>query len=120
MIMLAGKRVLFVALSVALMTYALDCVSMTTPEQAMQCCESMHCHSQHHRRAQDCCKTMPAVHAVLDQPSSTQGVSFCPLVLGFVQAFSEANGLEPSARIVAEHSHAPPISSPPTTPPLRI
>jgi len=120
MFMLACRRVLFLALSVALAMYALDCVSMSTPEQAMQCCNSMHCHSHHHHRAQDCCKTMPEMHAVLGQPSSAQGVSFSPVVLGLVQAVSEADGLEPSARIIAEHSHAPPIFSPPAAPPLRI
>jgi hypothetical protein len=120
MIMLAGRRVLFVALTVALATYALDCVSMTTPEQAMQCCKAMHCHSHHHHKSQDCCKTMPAMHAVLGQPSLAQGVSLSPVVVGLVQAFSETNGLEPSAGIIAEHSHAPPISSLPAVPPLRI
>jgi hypothetical protein len=120
MFMLAGRGVLFLALSVALATYALDCISMATPELAMRCCNSMHCHSQHHHKGQDCCKTMPEMHAVLGQPSSAQGVSFSPVVLGFVQAFSEADRLEPSARIVAEHSHAPPISSSPAAPPLRI
>jgi len=118
--MLAGRRVLFVALTVALATYALDCVSMSTPELAMRCCNSMHCHSQHHHKGQDCCKTMPEMHAVLGQPSSVQGVSFSPVVLGLVPAFSEASGLEPSAGMIAEHSHAPPIFSPPAAPPLRI
>jgi hypothetical protein len=63
---------------------------------------------------------MPAMHAVVGQPSSTQGISSSPVALGLVQAFNESNGIEPSARMIAEHSHAPPISSSPPALPLRI
>src|SRR5690348_11521866 len=118
--MLAGRRVLFVALTVALATYALDCVSMSTPELAMRCCNSMHCHSQHHHKGQDCCKTMPEMHAVLGQPSSVQGGSFSPAVRGPVLALSDASGLECCIGMIAERSAEPTIFSPPTAPPLRI
>src|SRR5215472_11098334 len=61
-------------LGVALAAYALDCSGMTTPEQAMQCCNSMPCSSQSDH-AQDCCKTMPAMHAPFVQPSSTSSIA---------------------------------------------
>ena len=63
---------------------------------------------------------MPAMHAALGQPSSVQGISFSPVALGLVRAFNESHGIEPSARMIAEHSHAPPISSSPAALPLRI
>jgi hypothetical protein len=63
---------------------------------------------------------MPAMHAAFVQPSSVQGVSFSSVALGVVRAFNESHGTEPSARMIAEHSHAPPISSSPSALPLRI
>jgi len=73
--------VLIAVLTVALAGYALDGVGMTTPEQAMQCCNSMRCPSHGHH-GQDCCKSMPSVHAAFGQPSSMQGVSFSFIALG--------------------------------------
>ena len=64
------RRTLVVALIAALAAYALDCVGMTTPEQAMQCCNSMRCPSHDHH-GQDCCKTMPTMHSVLCNHSPT-------------------------------------------------
>ena len=63
---------------------------------------------------------MPAMHAALGQPSSVQGISGSPVVLGLVRAFNEAQIVEHSTTTIAEHSHAPPISSSPPTLPLRI
>jgi thiol-disulfide isomerase/thioredoxin len=57
-----AKPILVALLAVALAVYAFDCGAMTMPEQAMQCCNFMPCSSQGHR-GQDCCKTMPAMHA---------------------------------------------------------
>src|SRR2546429_5408512 len=74
-------RVLIAVLTVALASYALDGVGMTTPEQAMQCCNSMRCPSHGHH-GQDCCKSMPSVHAALGQPSSMPSVSFSLIALG--------------------------------------
>lgn|ERR1700737_68756 len=114
-----AKPVLLAVLTVALAAYGLDCSAMTMPEQAMQCCKSMRC-SSHHHHGQDCCKTMPAMKAALGQPSSVQGISFTPVALGVVAAFSESHSIESSARMIAEHSHAPPILCPPAVLPLRI
>jgi hypothetical protein len=114
-----ARQVLLAVLTVAVGAYSSDCGGMTTPEQAMQCCNSMRC-SSHHHHGQECYKTMPAMHAALGQPSSVQGISFSPVVLGLVRAFNESNGIECSARMIAEHSHAPPMSSSPPALPLRI
>src|SRR5438034_6484185 len=69
-----AKPIFLAILAVALAAYAFDCSAATTPEQAMQCCKSMSC-SSHGHRAQDCCKTMPSMHAPFVQPSSGHGVS---------------------------------------------
>ena len=107
-LMWLARRVLIVALTVTLTTYALDCVGMTSPEQAMQCCNSMRCPSHHHR-GQDCCKTMPATHAAFDQPRSIQHASVSPVTLGLAVLPNEPRIIEASERMIAEHSHAPPI-----------
>jgi hypothetical protein len=112
-------RVLIAVLTVALAGYALDCVGMTTPEQAMQCCNSMRCPS-HGRHGQDCCKSMPSIYAALGQPSSIQGVSFSIIALGIVQAFDQCDGCASSSRLIAEHAHAPPFLDSPAPQPLRI
>lgn len=106
-------------LSVAVAAYASDCGGMTTPDQVMHCCNSMRC-SSHHHHGQECCKTMPAVQAVLSQPPSVQGISFPPVAIGLMTAFNESNGIELSTHLIAEHSHAPPISSSPPALSLRI
>ena len=115
-----ARQVLLAVLTLSVAAYASDCGGMATPEQAMQCCNSMQCPSHHHHRGQECCKTMPAMHAALGQPSPAQGVSFSPVTFGVVRAFNESRSTEHSARIILEHSHAPPSSCAPATLPLRI
>jgi hypothetical protein len=114
-----ARQVLLAVLTIAVAAYASDCGGMTTPEQAMQCCNSMRC-SSHGHHGQECCKTMPAMHAAFGQPSSVQGISFSSVALGVLRALNESHGTEASARMIAEHSHAPPISSSPAALPLRI
>jgi hypothetical protein len=75
-----ARQVILVVLAIAVAAYASDCGGMTTPEQAMQCCNSMRC-SSHAHHGQECCKTMPSIQATLGQPSSTQGISFSPVAL---------------------------------------
>jgi hypothetical protein len=106
-------------LAVALAAYAFDCGAATTPEQAMQCCNSMHC-SSHAHHGQDCCKTMPRMHAAFVQPSSAHGISFSPGVLAVMPASDEPRGLDSSARGIVPHCHAPPIFYAPALQPLRI
>jgi len=50
----------------------------TTPEQAMQCCNSMPCSSHGHEHSQDCCKTTQAMHRPFVQPSSVHCVFILP------------------------------------------
>ena len=118
--MMHSIRPLLVAtLAVALGAYAFDCEAATTPEQAMQCCKSMHC-SSHGHHGQDCCKTMPTMHAPFVQPSSVHSVSFSPVVVAVMAASCESGGLDFFARTVAAHCHAPPGFHSPAARPLRI
>src|SRR3984957_6510688 len=113
-------RPLFVAiLAVALGAYAFDCEAATTPEQAMQCCKSMHC-SSHGHHGQDCCKTMPAMHAPFVQTSFISGISYSPAVVAVLSTLVESPGRLSSAFIIAELSHAPPLAFSQALLPLRI
>jgi hypothetical protein len=114
-----ARPILLAVLVSALATYALDCGATTTAEQAMQCCNSMPCSSEGHH-GQDCCKTMPPMHAPFLQPSFLHGAAYSPVVVAVLAAFDESHCVESSARAVAEHSHAPPIVYLPAPPPLRI
>ena len=123
--MRVAKQMFLTVLSVALATYAFDCEAMTSPEQAMQCCKSMHCSSHHHhgtgQQQMDCCKTMPSMHAPFVQPSSVQGLSFSPIVFAVMPASGEPHGLDSSSTCrVAARCHAPPIFYIPAALPLRI
>jgi hypothetical protein len=112
------KPIFLALLAVALGAYAFDCSAMTTPEQAMQCCNSMPCSRQGHH-GQDCCKTMPAMRAPFVQPSVGRGVSHAPAV-ATLPAFSESSVLGSCARIVTADPHAPPILYSTAPQPLRV
>jgi hypothetical protein len=100
-------------LVVALATYGLDCLGVTTPEQAMRCCNTTRCHSHHHRSRhgnQNCCNTTPQIQADFGRPSPVHGIAFAPGALGPVEAFDDSQIAEFFASVVAEHSHDPPHS----------
>jgi hypothetical protein len=114
-----AKPILLAAMVVALVVYTFDCVAVTTPEMAARCCDSMPCASQGHH-GQDCCETMPSMHAPFVQPSSGQGVSFSTVVIAVLPASDEPNGMDSSVRVIAARGHAPPILYAPVPLPLRI
>lgn len=112
-----------VMLATALVGYAFDCEAMTTAEQAMQCCASMHCSRQGHLDASqgmDCCKTMPATHSPFVQATSEHGALPAAVVLFVLPPVDDLQSLTPSSRRIAALSHAPPVFPPPTLAPLRI
>jgi len=113
------RRVHIAALIFALATYALDCVGMTTPEQAMQCCNSMRC-PLHGHHGQDCCKTMPSMHAAIGQPTAVHIISCPPVAHAAVQLYAQCQKIEFFAGFIAEHSHDPPQCPSPRILSLRI
>jgi hypothetical protein len=115
-----ATQLVMAVLGVALAAYALDCSGMTTPEQAMQCCDSMACSSQSNH-GQDCCKTMPAMHAPFVQPSSTSSAASLTSVQVTALAVAPQNIRLDSSRVrVAPNDHAPPGNSASDLTPLRI
>lgn len=115
-----AKPISLALLSIALVTYAFDCGAATTSEQAMQCCNSMPCSPHDHEHSQDCCKTMPAMHAPFVQSASAHGVSSFALVFALLPATDEPCSVDCSSRVIAAHCHAPPIQYTPATLTLRI
>ena len=113
------KPIFVAVLALALAAYAFDCGAMMTPEQAMECCDTMPC-SSHGHQSEDCCKSMPAMHAPFVQPSPVHGISYSPLVLAVLPASGESRSLDFFARMIAAHCHAPPVRSAPAPSPLRI
>src|SRR5881227_4324768 len=113
------RPILPALLAVALSAYGFDCSAMTTPEQAMRCCNSMHC-SSHAHHGQDCCKRMPNVRSPFVGASSAHGMSFAPPLLAVMPARGEVPVLDFSPRIIPAHRHAPPIFSFSASVPLRI
>src|ERR1700694_4294219 len=123
--MRVAKPMFLTVLTVALATYAFDCEAMSSPEQAMQCCKSMHCSlHRHHGMGQqdmDCCKTMPSMHAPFVQPSSVQDLSVSPIVFAVIPASGDVCVLPPfSSSVVVACPPPPPIFYVPAALPLRI
>jgi hypothetical protein len=118
-----AKWVLMATLTVALAAYELDCLGMATPEQAMQCCNTMRCHTHSHHQhhgSQDCCNTTPQMHAALGHPPSVQSIAFSPVALGVVPAFDGSQIMEVAVSILVGHSHDPPPACSTPFPTLRI
>jgi len=114
------KPILLAVIAIALAAYAFDCLAVSTPEQAMQCCDSMPCSSHGHQHSQECCKTMPSMHAPFVQPASAHGPSFTPVFVAVLPALNASQGLDSSAAVLTAHCHAPPISPIAASSPLRI
>ena len=113
-----GKPILVAVVTMLLGVYAFDCDGMTTPEQAMQCCDSMACSPQGHH-GQDCCQTMTSMHAPFVQ-SSTAYAGFSLHVLAVLPVSRESIVQTSSARSVTSDSQAPPLIYSLSPPPLRI
>jgi hypothetical protein len=114
-----AKPIFLGVLVVAFAAYAFGCEAATTPEQAIECCNSMPCTS-HGYDAQDCCKTMPSMHAPFVQPSYVLGVSYSPLVFAVLPAVSEPHPIDSADRVTVAQSHAPPVLGTLAPLPLRI
>src|SRR6516225_899875 len=113
------RSILVVAIGLLLGVYVFDCEAMTTPEEAMKCCGSMPC-APHGHHGQDCCRTMPTMHAPFVQPSAAQQASFSSSILAVVPSTSDAFDSTFLERTATPVSHGPPIFSPPMVSPLRI
>src|SRR6516165_9369936 len=83
-----GRGSLFVFVGAALAAYAIDCYGMTTPAEAMKCCQSMPCSSSGH--SQECCEAMLQMHAPFVKPSFARGLLFAPDVIAVLGISQES------------------------------
>src|SRR5258708_38732278 len=111
--------ILRTVLAVALAAYAFDCSAATTQQEAMQCCNSMHC-SSHGHHGQDCCKTMPSTHGPFVQLSSGHSTSVAAVMFTVAPELSRGLGLEFSPRSLLAQCHAPPGLQSVASQPLHI
>lgn len=101
----------------ALAAYAVDCSAMSPSEEAMQCCNTMPC-SHGHGQAEDCCRSMAAMHAPFVQASPIHGSTFSTVVLAIVPAFKDSPLAASFGGTVRQMEAKPTSGSPPV--PLRI
>src|ERR1700730_8801903 len=111
---------LLAVMAIAFATYALDCLAMATPDAAMQCCDTMHCSSHGHQHSQECCKTMPAMHAPFVQTASAHAPSFSPAFVAVLAGLSASQLLDSPSRVLTAHCHAPPVPQAAAPLPLRV
>lgn len=114
-----ARTVLLMVVVVALATCGLDCLAMTTPEQAMQCCNTMPCAPNGHH-GQDCCKTMPSVQTALPQSSPGHTISLADAGTVIAGEFGLPTDTSPTIANAARMSHPPPNTGSQTTAPIRI
>src|SRR5689334_4502198 len=112
------RAILVALVGTAIVAYVVDCSGMTTPAEAMKCCQSMPCSSSGH--SQKCCEVMPQIHAPFDQPSSAHGLSFTQHLIAVLTVFQESLSSASSAQEFAASCHPPPGASPPASIPIRI
>src|SRR6516165_3844566 len=113
-----ANPILVSVVAILLGVYAFDCDTMTTPEQAMQCCNSMPCSPQGDH-GQDCCKSMPSMHSPFVQVSTPHGRDFSVHIFE-VPTSIEFSSPASMASSIAALCHAPPISRSPSPLQLRI
>jgi hypothetical protein len=114
------KPILLITVALTIAAYAIDCGTMTTPDEAKQCCNSMPCSSRSQDDSQQCCTTMPSTQAPFVQPASAHNLSFSPVLVAVLTAFNPSQDLDSAAHAPAAHCHAPPIPQAATSLPLRI
>jgi hypothetical protein len=117
--MARARAVLLVIAVVAFAAYGSDCLAMATPEQAMQCCNSMPCAPDSHH-GQDCCKAMSAIHAPFVQAQPKHVVTVVQLGAVSASGLAQTAGICATGVSIARYSHAPPPAHSHPSPPIRI
>lgn len=87
----------------------------------MDCCASMSCPSHADGDGdQECCRTMPDIHAPFMQSASTPVASLSPAVFTASQGITHLNIPGWVDATIQAYCHAPPDAGPPANLPLRI
>jgi hypothetical protein len=115
-----AKIIFLAVMAIAFATYAFDCLAMSTPDAAMQCCVTMHCSSHSHEHSQECCKTMPSMQASFVRPASTQAPTFSLVFVAVLPDFNASQAPDTPSNVLTAQCHAPPIPQSAAPSPLRI
>src|SRR5215472_3653328 len=113
-----GRGTLIVFVGAALAAYAVDCYGMTTPAEAMKCCQSMPCSPSGH--SQECCEAMLQMHAPFVKPPFARGLSFAPHVIAVLGVSQESLSNDSDSYHIARFLLVSPGAGPPTAIPIRI
>lgn len=114
-----ARALLVTAIVAALAGYAIDCSTIVSPDQAMQCCKTMPCTP--HSSGKNCCDTTPSTH-----PPFVQAASLSKATLSLVSYFSVPTltshlPIRSGADItVAQYQSPPPLLEFSSNSPLRI
>jgi hypothetical protein len=110
-----AQGLVLAALTISLSTYGLDCLAMSTPDEAMECCKAMRCHYHKHRgqNSRDCCKTTPQMHGIPTRPVAAQRITSPSITLAVARAVSHSESMDPYDYVIAQHSHDPPSKAAP-------
>jgi hypothetical protein len=114
------RPILLAVMVIAFAMYAFDCLAMSTPDTAMQCCDMMHCSSHGHQHSQECCKTMASMHAPFVQPASAHALSFTLPFVAVLRTFDAPQVSDFPSNVLTAQCHAPPIPQAAAPSPLRI
>jgi hypothetical protein len=114
------KPIVVAVMAIAFATYAFDCLAMSTPDAAMQCCNTMPCSPHSHEHSQECCKTMPSMHSAFVQPASAHALSFSTIFVAVLPRFNASQVLNSPSNVLTAQCHAPPLPQAAAPSPLRI
>jgi hypothetical protein len=101
-----AKPILVAMLGFAFAAYGFDCSPMVSPDQAMECCDSMNC--SHGMHGEDCCQTGTSVHAPFVQPASMHSGVFPPLASAALPVSGQFGLTDHSDGCSALRFHDPP------------
>jgi hypothetical protein len=101
------RTILLTAIVVALATYAIDCSDIVSPEQAMQCCNTMPCSP--HAHGKNCCESMPSTHSPFVQSASVGKITVPLLARAVLPAHAAHPEIPFAADVTVAQYHAPPI-----------
>jgi len=101
-----ARPILIAVLGFAFAAYGFDCSPIMSPDQAMECCDSMNC--SHGMHGEDCCQTGTSVHAPFVQPASMHSAAFTPLAFAVPPAPIHITSINGADAHIALRFHDPP------------
>jgi hypothetical protein len=102
-----AKAILVAMLGFAFAAYAFDCAPIMSPDQAMECCDSMNC--SHGMRGEDCCQAGTSIHAPIVQTAADiHRVAFAPAAFAIQPAPIPDSSIDHAEERAALRFHDPP------------